>query len=176
MTYLAVPIAAQNPDLAGQLIKTAISSGAEMLELRTDYLENLNIEMVRKLVAQAKETGNKKLRIIVTCRDKKQGGARAYSEQLRVDILAAAREDRGRFYRFRIRKLFHNRKSGKTESRTITEPKGTADSFDTQFRNQIPKYSKTLPAYPNTLAGSDTQIGLYSQSYQRLFRRLRPTA
>ena len=44
MTYLAVPIAAENLDQAKQQIKTAKAAGAEMLELRTDYLENLPFE------------------------------------------------------------------------------------------------------------------------------------
>ena len=41
MTHLTVPIAAKDFDQAAKQIKAAIAAGAEMLELRTDYLENL---------------------------------------------------------------------------------------------------------------------------------------
>ena len=98
-TKLTVPIAALNLDKARQQIETAQTAGAEMLELRTDYLENLSVELVKNLIAEAKKND---LPIIVTCRDKRQGGAIDYSEQLRIDInsrtfLAAPRKYSGPF-------------------------------------------------------------------------------
>jgi len=90
MTYLAVPIAAQNLDRARRQIKAALDAGAEILELRTDYLENLTIDLVKNLIAEAKSAAPQSLLIIVTCRDKKQGGVRPYSEQLRFEILTEA--------------------------------------------------------------------------------------
>ena len=89
-TKLAVPIAARNPDQAATHIKSAKAAGADILELRTDYLEDLNVDLVKKLIAGVKSAGGKKLPIIVTCRDKRQGGAIDYPQKLRVDILAAA--------------------------------------------------------------------------------------
>jgi 3-dehydroquinate dehydratase type I len=74
-TKLAVPIAARNIDQAGEQIKSARAAGADILELRTDYLENLNVDLVKNLIADIKSTGDKKIPIIVTCRDKQQGGA-----------------------------------------------------------------------------------------------------
>src|SRR4030042_1466191 len=90
MTYLAVPIAAKDLDQARQQIKAALTSGAEILELRTDYLENLTGDLVKKLIIDAKSANQQSVPIIVTCRDRKQGGARAYPKQLRIDILAEA--------------------------------------------------------------------------------------
>jgi 3-dehydroquinate dehydratase / shikimate dehydrogenase len=90
MTYLAVPIAAKNLDQAKQLIKTAKATGAEMLELRTDYLENLSADLVKNLIAEAKTADPQLLPIIVTCRDARQGGAIGYPDQLRIDILTEA--------------------------------------------------------------------------------------
>ena len=89
-TKLAVPIAARNIDQAGMQIESARAAGADILELRTDYLENLNVDLVKKLIAGIKSSGDKKLPVIVTCRDKQQGGAIDYPQKLRVDILAAA--------------------------------------------------------------------------------------
>ena len=57
MTYLAVPIAAPDCDQAKQQIKAARAVGAEMLELRTDYLENLSVDLVEDLIAEVKGTG-----------------------------------------------------------------------------------------------------------------------
>src|SRR4030042_1655967 len=90
MTYLTAPIAAKNLDEAKQQIKKAKAAGAEMLELRTDYLENLSIDLVKKLIAEVKTAVPKQLPIIVTCRDVRQGGAISYPDQLRVEVLSAA--------------------------------------------------------------------------------------
>ena len=86
-TKLAVPIAAPNLDKARQQIEAAIAAGAEMLELRTDYLENLSVELVKSVIAEAKATN---LPAIVTCRDKQQVGAIGYPALLRIDVLVAA--------------------------------------------------------------------------------------
>ncbi len=89
-TKLAVPIAAKDLEQARQQVNAAISAGAEMLELRVDYLENLSVEMVENLIAYVKSTGDKQLPIIVTCRDERQGGAMDYGQQSRVDVLVCA--------------------------------------------------------------------------------------
>ncbi|NIP23686.1 MAG: 3-dehydroquinate dehydratase, partial [Phycisphaerae bacterium] len=52
MTYLAVPIAAEDLDKARVQIKAALAAGAEILELRVDYLENLTIDLVKKLITE----------------------------------------------------------------------------------------------------------------------------
>ena len=88
MTYLTVPISANNIDKAKKQIKAARAAGAEMLELRTDYLEDLSVPVVNDLIAVAKKKSS--LPIIVTCRDKQQGGAIDYPEQLRVEVLCSA--------------------------------------------------------------------------------------
>jgi 3-dehydroquinate dehydratase/shikimate dehydrogenase len=87
MTNLTVPISACDfPQAAGQL-KEAKAAGAEAVELRTDYIEALNVEQAEKIVSEAQKTH---LPIIVTCRDKKEGGAIDYPIQLRLDVLKNA--------------------------------------------------------------------------------------
>jgi len=68
----------------------AVATGAEILELRVDYLENLTIDLFKKLITETKKITEQSLPVIVTCRDQKQGGAKPYPEQLRIDILAEA--------------------------------------------------------------------------------------
>jgi len=87
MSYLAVPIGANNPGQARRQIEIAASAGAELLELRVDYFENLNAVMLKNLISQAKRTN---LPIIVTFRDKKQGGVNEYPDSFRFDMLAGA--------------------------------------------------------------------------------------
>ncbi len=90
MTYLTVPIASSNLEGAKRQIKKALSAGAKMLELRTDYLENLNVELLKKIIAQTKTISGDKVPIIVTCREKEQGGVIDYPLSLRVEVLTTA--------------------------------------------------------------------------------------
>lgn len=87
MTYLTVPISAEDIDSAKGQIWDAAKAGAEMLELRTDYLNGLDVELLKKIIASAKET---RLPFIVTCRDSKQGGINDYPARLRMEILVEA--------------------------------------------------------------------------------------
>jgi len=90
MTYLAVPIATEDLDKARVQIKAALAAGAEILELRVDYLENLTVDLVKKLIVVTKDAANQSVPVIVTCRDPKEGGTKPYPEQLRIDVLAEA--------------------------------------------------------------------------------------
>jgi len=103
MTYLAVPISAPNPDQAADEVARALAAGAQMLEFRTDYIENLSVEIVKKLVCKAKNAHSESAcggPIIVTCRDKRQGGAIDYPLKLRIDVLVAALEAGSEFIDF----------------------------------------------------------------------------
>jgi len=89
MTYLAVPIAAANLEEAARQIKAARAAGAEIIELRIDYLENLTTQMLKVLIAESKDS-RPQLPVIVTCRDVRQGGARPHPENLRIELLTTA--------------------------------------------------------------------------------------
>ena len=87
MTYLAVSIGTKSIDEAAEQIKAAKKAGAEMLELRTDYLAGLDVARMRTVLAAAMRTS---LPVIVTCRDKAQGGAADLPSELRTQILVEA--------------------------------------------------------------------------------------
>jgi len=89
MTYLAVPIAAKNLNEAEEQIKAAAAGGAELLELRTDYLVHLSVELALQVIGLARQLAPA-LPIIVTCRDYHQGGALRHSNDLRTRVLTAA--------------------------------------------------------------------------------------
>lgn len=87
MTYLAVSTGSKSTDEAAEQIKAAKKAGAEMLELRTDYLAGLDVEKMRTVLAAARKTS---LPVIVTCRDKAQGGDADLPSELRTRILVEA--------------------------------------------------------------------------------------
>jgi len=91
MTYLAVPISAKNPAQAKEQINKAATSGAELLELRTDYLENLSVGLLRALIEEVRRSGPA-VPVIVTCRDKREGGTIDYPSKLRLEVLVGALE------------------------------------------------------------------------------------
>ena len=97
MTYLAVPIAAESINQAAGQITSAVAAGAEMLELRTDYLADLQPASVPELLACARQAKPASMPVIVTCRTKQQGGAVVYPDDLRVDVLAAAAKNGANF-------------------------------------------------------------------------------
>jgi len=67
-----------------------MDSGAEMLELRTDYLAELSVDRVRELLADVRAAAGASVPVIVTCRDGAEGGAMDYPEALRMEVLTAA--------------------------------------------------------------------------------------
>ncbi len=101
MTYLAIPISGKNLEDCKEQITTAHRAGAEMLELRTDYLvlgtpngEGLNADNssrwlmpLREVIGFAKKTS---LPIIVTCRDAAEGGQNNLNSSVRRQILTEA--------------------------------------------------------------------------------------
>jgi 3-dehydroquinate dehydratase/shikimate dehydrogenase len=87
MTYLAVSICGRDiSDFEAQM-KSAVAAGAEMLELRFDYLAELSVAAVTKILSAARGTS---LPLLATCRDAAQGGNGNWNLKQRGDILAAA--------------------------------------------------------------------------------------
>jgi 3-dehydroquinate dehydratase/shikimate dehydrogenase len=155
MTYLAVPIAAQNLDQARQQIKAALAAGAEMLELRTDYLENLTVDLVRDLIAGVKSTGDKRLPVIVTCRDEQQGGAIGYQQQLRVDVLTGALKAGAEFIDFEYDNFLSTESQEKIKLALTQNPEGrlilSAHNFKTKFADINKLYGDILNVYPGAI-------------------------
>jgi 3-dehydroquinate dehydratase/shikimate dehydrogenase len=152
MTYLAVPIAAPDCDQAKQQIKAARAAGAEMLELRTDYLENLSVDLVKDLIAEAKGTGRKSLPLVVTCRDKRQGGAIGYPHQLRVDILTSAIKAGAEFIDFEYENFLSMENQERIRLALSRSSKArlilSAHNFKTKFADIAKLYREVLTVYP----------------------------
>jgi 3-dehydroquinate dehydratase/shikimate dehydrogenase len=79
-------------DRARRQIAEAVSAGAEMLELRTDYLDRPDKDSVAALIAAARGSIPASVPVIVTCRDPREGGVGNRPEALRIEVLLAAIE------------------------------------------------------------------------------------
>ena len=86
MTYLAVPIQVKQTDQACRDIRQAVEVGAELIELRLDYLAEPTADAVKAVVDRARGTGRP---IIVTCRPDWEGGFFAGSHEHRQALLRA---------------------------------------------------------------------------------------
>ncbi|MCJ7778627.1 MAG: type I 3-dehydroquinate dehydratase, partial [Sedimentisphaerales bacterium] len=152
MTYLAVPIAAKDLDQAKQQIKTAKAAGAEMLELRTDYLENISADSVKNLIAEAKAAAPPLLPIIVTCRDVRQGGAIGYPDQLRVDVLAEALKAGVEFIDFEYENFLSAENRERIQRALSQVLKGrlilSAHNFETKFPDIVKLHRHIQTLYP----------------------------
>jgi 3-dehydroquinate dehydratase / shikimate dehydrogenase len=153
MTYLAVPIAAKDIEDALRQIARARASGAEMLELRTDYLAGLTAERAHALIAAAKGS---RLPIIVTCRDKAEGGANYYPQEVRTDVLLTAVSSGAEY----IDCEFENFQDVAVQEKLEVALAGTmhtrlilsAHDFEGPFENPGRIYRDMLAAYPAAVA------------------------
>lgn len=151
MTLLAVPIAARDLEQALHQIKTARAGGAQLIELRTDYLENLTTDLVGKLIGEVK-AGSRTLPIIVTCRDARQGGARQYPDRLRTSVLAAALGAGAEFVDIEYENFVSTENQEKIRVALSQSLKGrlilSAHNFETKFDDIGKLYRRILAMYP----------------------------
>ena len=87
MTYLTVSILAKDEGSFELQVKAAKEQGAEAVEIRTDSLECPCPEVTAKLIDIVKKA---ELPVIVTCRDKAEGGVAELDLSLRLSILREA--------------------------------------------------------------------------------------
>ncbi len=154
MTKLTVPIAAETINQAAVQITSAVSAGAEMLELRTDYLQNLEPAFVPDLLALVQKA-KPSPPVIVTCRSKQQGGAVAYSDDLRVEVLVAAVKagvhfidcEYDTFSHIKYQEKIRLALSNSTRTRLIL----SAHSFDGPFPDLAAIYRHITTTYPASI-------------------------
>ena len=153
MTYLTVPIAAPDIEKAKQQIKSALAAGAEMFELRIDYLENLNKELLENLISAARAIIGKAVPIIVTCRDIEQGGANYYPDHLRAELLSHALMLGANYIDFEYDKFlasFENQEKIKVALSSSLKGKliMSAHNFESKFDNIEKLYRHIITLYP----------------------------
>ena len=87
MTKLCVPLVSETCEQMACDIEKAARCGADMIELRVDYLRDLDADSVSELVTKAKQF---EVEIIVTCRIADEGGQYKGDETKRIALLTAA--------------------------------------------------------------------------------------
>ncbi|HNS21538.1 MAG TPA: shikimate dehydrogenase [Sedimentisphaerales bacterium] len=155
MTYLAVPISAQDLDRAKRQASEAVSAGAEMLELRTDYFESLDVASVASLIAGIREMGSGRTPVIVTCRDPKEGGARRHPDELRLRVLRTAVEAGADFIDLECANFVRPEFSQGIHEVLATHPSSrlilSAHDFQGRFRDIHALCDGILRAYPGAI-------------------------
>jgi len=154
-TKLAIPIAAPDLNSAQEQIKKAFRAGAEIIELRIDYLEQLDINAVETLISNAKSLRNSGIPTIVTCRDKKQGGVIDHPLSLRIDVLTAAVKAGADFIDLEFDNYIKLDKDNsllsalkkKSKTRLIL----SAHDFEGKFPNLEKLHRQILNAHPNAV-------------------------
>lgn len=87
MSYLTVSIFAQDRESFFRQLERACSQGAEAIEIRADALTQPDVESVLEM---ARAVQKAKLPVIVTCRDKNEGGFQEIDFSARLSILKEA--------------------------------------------------------------------------------------
>jgi 3-dehydroquinate dehydratase/shikimate dehydrogenase len=87
MTYLAVPITGQTIEQCQERLEAAGKAGAEVVELRMDYLSDRRPQIIDAFIQSAHRIS---MPVLVTCRDKAQGGEGNWTLQQRNEILISA--------------------------------------------------------------------------------------
>jgi 3-dehydroquinate dehydratase/shikimate dehydrogenase len=123
-----------------------------MLELRSDYLENLSTLLVKKLIAEVKSAAGQSLPVIVTCRDKQQGGAIGYPDQLRVDVLTTALKAGAEFIDFEYENFFSTENQERIKVALSESLKArlilSAHNFETKFDDIVKLHRHIGTLYP----------------------------
>ena len=153
MTYLAIPISGRDLQNCKQQITAASKTGAEMLELRTDFIEGLDTNKLAELAKAAKETH---LPIIVTCRDAAQGGQNNLPAPLRRQILVEAIK-LGADYIDCEYSNFKQKEFGDSIKKTLAENEKTklilsAHNFKEPFENLDSIYEQMFTDFPDAIA------------------------
>jgi 3-dehydroquinate dehydratase/shikimate dehydrogenase len=156
MTYLAVPISAQSTDQAGRQIADAVAAGAEMLELRTDYLDRLDTDSVSALIAAAKGSIPASVPVIATCRDPREGGVGNHPEALRIEVLLAAIEAGADFVDLEYANFLQPQIGQKIRAALTGHPKSrlilSAHDFQGKFADIGQLWRDVQQAFPDAVA------------------------
>jgi 3-dehydroquinate dehydratase/shikimate dehydrogenase len=89
-TKVAVPINASTVQGVLKQVDLALKAGADVLEWRSDYLEDVTAELAAQVIGQILPRLDSNAELLVTCRDVLEGGARTLDLTVRVAVLVQA--------------------------------------------------------------------------------------
>lgn len=167
MTYLAVSISGKDLKSCKEQITAAVKAGAEMLELRTDYIEALDTDKLREVVKSAQQTA---LPIVVTCRDAAEGGQNNLNSSIRANILAEAIKLGADFIDYEYAN-FIKKDFGDSLRKALSENSKTtlilsAHDFSGRFENLNRIYEQIFTAYPSAIAKTAYQANHINDCFE----------
>lgn len=153
MTLLAVPIAKNRFGEALEAIESAVRQGADILELRTDYLEVISPECVGQLIAAVHAEGKPAL---VTCRDPAEGGNKPIDLAVRTEILVGALRQGAdfidcefrNFQQSQVRTVILNELRQHPAARLVLSAhnfQGPFEDLNSLYGNIVASYSQAIP-------------------------------
>lgn len=152
MTYLAVSILAKDEDSFSLQLKKAHEQGAEVIEIRTDSLDVPSPELTKTLVAAVKKH---KLPVIVTCRDKAEGGIQDLNLSERLGILREAVKSGADYIDVELANFkhpdVHSVLKAELEQFPQTKMILSAHNFEGPYPNLNIKYESILNLYPDAI-------------------------
>lgn len=155
MTYLTVPISAGSLNEARRQVRDALDAGAQILELRTDYLQPLRPEVVVDLIGEVRALSPAHARVLVTCRDPEEGGAGMHPEPRRIEILLAALEAGADFIDFEYANFIERGNDEKIRAALAEHSKSrlilSAHDFRGRFKNIRWGYEDIRNACPEAI-------------------------
>ncbi|AQQ72391.1 Shikimate dehydrogenase [Limihaloglobus sulfuriphilus] len=87
MAYLTVPVTANNCSDAAASIDKSIKNGADIIEIRADYIKDISAGELKKLILIIKDSSAASL---VTCRKADEGGKNNIPDNNRLEMLLGA--------------------------------------------------------------------------------------
>jgi len=151
MTYLAVSIFVKNEDEFPKQLDCAKGKGAEAVEIRADALAQPNVESILKM---AKAVQKAKLAVIVTCRDKTEGGFNEVDPSLRLSILRESIQAGAEFVDIEYANFKHPDTHSvlkaaleQSETKLIL----SCHNFDRPFEDLDILYESILATYPDAI-------------------------
>jgi len=104
MTYLTVSLLVETEEFFEAQVQAAKERGAEALEIRADSLQCPTPEAAGRLVGIAKKSG---LPVLLTCREKSEGGVQELEQSLRLGMLREAIAARADFVDVELKSFRH---------------------------------------------------------------------
>jgi 3-dehydroquinate dehydratase/shikimate dehydrogenase len=152
MTYLTVPVAGRTLSQCQEQLKAAGKAGAEVVELRADYLSDLCPQTIDAFIQSAHGIS---LPVLVTCRDKAQGGEGNWTLKQRTDILVSAVKFGADFMDCEFSNFIHER-TQKSVLEVLSQHKKTrlilsAHHFQGPFEDIENLYESILSIYPQAI-------------------------
>jgi 3-dehydroquinate dehydratase/shikimate dehydrogenase len=152
MTILAVSISAGTPEQTRSQIDLAVQEGAGAVELRTDFLQAPDPSAVAELVHFAH---TKKTAVIVTCRDRAQGGVCDWPTEKRIDILEAALDAGAQFVDCEFSHYVRDSVQSRLHSALQRNPKASlilsVHDFSGPFEDLVGRYDSIVTVCPQAI-------------------------